>query len=524
MDPVPLIVDLEAMFPELEHQPMRYVLHVCGLRDIPAQTRLIEFEGLESIDELANYTDSELDTMADRNSKRSPANTRVQMGLARTKKLKAVKFWITKKLRENAPCDLTELNEAFIGELIKEMALVKTDKDSDSKLYFPETFVASDYKNWVKKFANYLDSRKGKAGVPLSYVIRPADVDPDDAEDEYTRALWAASFATPQFKEDNREVYRILKDLLTKTDGATWFEQVKDGDGRAAHLLLREHYVGEAHDMRRAASANAKLEALFWKSEASFPFEKYLTRMNEAFKELADAGQPMFVQQKVQLLLRSMKCDDIQVQTTMGIIRDRYLHDFDGACLTLSRTISSRFASIEPGKNKRSIGAAATNTRTNSRGSGNRGGRGGGRGGQRGGRGSGGRVKVHMNGVDVSDIHRSFTSDEWEKLRSCGGQAYIYQRREYFNNRGSGRFDGRGGGSRGFGDRGGSYGGRGGRNDNRPNEQPRAIAATGANASTDIVEYDADAPNVASRPPAYANGERGGRAGGRFGPARRDQY
>ena len=69
---------------------------------------------------------------------------------------------------------------------------------------------------------------------------------------------------------------------------------------------------------------------------ASFPFEKYLTRMNAAFKELADAGQPMFVQQKVQLLLRSMKCDDIQVQTTMGIIRDRYLHDFDGACLTLS--------------------------------------------------------------------------------------------------------------------------------------------------------------------------------------------
>ncbi len=66
-----------------------------------------------------------------------------------------------------------------------------------------------------------------------------------------------------------------------------------DGDGRAAHLLLREHNVGEAHDTRHAASVNAKLDALFWKSEASFPFEKYLTRMNEAFKELADAGQPM---------------------------------------------------------------------------------------------------------------------------------------------------------------------------------------------------------------------------------------
>jgi len=59
-------------------------------------------------------------------------------------------------------------------------------------------------------------------------------------------------------------LYHLFKDLLRKTEGATWFEKVKDGDGRAAHLLLREHYVGEAHDMRRAAAANAKLETLFW--------------------------------------------------------------------------------------------------------------------------------------------------------------------------------------------------------------------------------------------------------------------
>ena len=56
-----------------------------------------------------------------------------------------------------------------------------------------------------------------------------------------------------------------------------------------------------------------------------------------------------------------MRCDDIQVQTTMGIVRDIYLSDFDGACIPLSRTVSSRFTLSEPGKNnKRSIGAATT--------------------------------------------------------------------------------------------------------------------------------------------------------------------
>jgi hypothetical protein len=238
MDNIPVVVNLDAMFPELEHQQMRFILHVCGLRDIPSQTRLIEFEGLELVEELANYTDAELDTMADRNSKRSPVPTRVQMGLSRTKKLKAVKFWVTKKTRENSPIDLTELNDAMIARLIREMSVAKTGKESDSKLYYPEAFNATDYKNWIKKVSNYLDSRKGKAGVPLSYVIRPGEVDPDDAPDEYTRALWAASFDTEEYKEDNREVYHLFKDLLTKTDGATWFEKVNDGDGRAAHLLL----------------------------------------------------------------------------------------------------------------------------------------------------------------------------------------------------------------------------------------------------------------------------------------------
>jgi hypothetical protein len=146
---------------------MHFILHVCGLRDIPSQTRLIEYEGLESVEELANYTDSELDSMAeDRNSKRSSPTTRVLiMGLARTKKLKATKFWVNKKIRKVAPCGHMELANAKIAQLLCKMSLVLQDgkKDLDSKLYYPDAFNASDHKNWIKKVTNYLDSRKGKA-------------------------------------------------------------------------------------------------------------------------------------------------------------------------------------------------------------------------------------------------------------------------------------------------------------------------------------------------------------------------
>jgi hypothetical protein len=502
------VIDFDAMFPGVGHHGIRYVLNKCGITDLAAQTRLIEYEGIETVEGLANFTDAEIDTMADRNSKRTPPATRVQFGMARTKALKAITHWVRKKIREGSPCDLRELTPVLISELILEINANVGKKESDSKLYYPDAFVANDYKNWIKKVSNYLDSGMGKAGVPLSYVIRAAEVNPDDAPDEYTRALWAASFDTRQYRDDNREVYHLFKDLLTKTEGATWFEKVKDGDGRAAHLLLREHYVGEAHDQRRAASALAKLETLFWKNESSFPFEKYLTRLNEAFMEMEEAEQPLYPAQKVQWLIRGIKNDDIQVQTTIGIIRDRYLTDFDNASLTLSRTVSSRFASIEPGKNKRHIGAVNTHAgrgHTRGRGRGRNGGRGT----------SGGRQKVTMNGVDVTDVTRNFTADDWDKLRAVGGHTYVYQRREYLSgsSRGRGR-DGRGA-------RGGR-GGRGhqaGRNSNHASHaEERNVAAANV---TDIVEYDASNSTLASHSTATSS-DRGGRTGGRFGPRRTD--
>jgi hypothetical protein len=57
-------------------------------------------------------------------------------------------------------------------------------KDSDSKMYYPEDLVTIDYKNRIKKVKNHLDSRTGKSGAPLSYVICLANADPAEAPDE----------------------------------------------------------------------------------------------------------------------------------------------------------------------------------------------------------------------------------------------------------------------------------------------------------------------------------------------------
>lgn len=90
---------------------------MCGLRDIPSQTRLIGYEGLESVEELANRILNWIPWPSAILS--SPATTRVLM-------LKAIKFWVNKKLQEDAPCDLVmESNDAKIAQHIREMSLVK---------------------------------------------------------------------------------------------------------------------------------------------------------------------------------------------------------------------------------------------------------------------------------------------------------------------------------------------------------------------------------------------------------------
>jgi hypothetical protein len=88
MEPEPVAgdVDFAAMFPNVENQhTICYVFQSCGLRDIPSQTRLFQFEGIDEVDDLANYMDVEIDQMTDRNSKCSPTAQRIQFGQKRTK-------------------------------------------------------------------------------------------------------------------------------------------------------------------------------------------------------------------------------------------------------------------------------------------------------------------------------------------------------------------------------------------------------------------------------------------------------
>jgi hypothetical protein len=163
-------------------------------------------------------------------------------------------------------------------------AFTSHELKKDEKMFYPEKLNPKKFISWMRSFENYLDSVLGKSKVPLTYVIQPEGVIVDDAVDEYQRTIWSALHTGYAFEEDNRLVYQIYKDIMVDTDGWTWFNRADNGNGRQAHQIITTHYRGTAETARQADEAEAMLERLHYKCEASFSFKKYVTKMNECFE------------------------------------------------------------------------------------------------------------------------------------------------------------------------------------------------------------------------------------------------
>jgi hypothetical protein len=465
---------------------------ICGIIEDIERARVIVFEGINSVHFIGNLTDDEIEKMAARLAKRTPANSRVTLGMGQIKRLKTLAFWIRKMRREGQDYDIDNLDEAQLDTVADEVALTTTTKP-DEKLFYPSTFDSTKYVSWSRSFANYLDSRIGKANVSLSYVIRPVDADPEQAVDEYQRVLWTTPHHGPAYEDDNRQVYRIYKDLIVGTDGWAWFLMAPEGNGRAAHRQLQQHYLRDDANARRAVQAKAYMEKLHYKNEATFSFEEYVTRLHECFEALDDNHQGLIDAHKVDKLLAGVQSNNVEVTALKTYIRAQHANDFNAAANHMAQQIVAIYpaAHIQDPRIKRRMAAVETSARGCGR-FGNR---------------NGGRNMIH--GVDVSNPNRNFTNDEWNKLRDSGMMAWIVARRQNRPRGGRGGNRGGRGGGRGHDARGG------GRGDGRNNAGREARVAAVRFAD------DVDENGAVHDHPVQRGGGRGGRNGARFGAGRR---
>jgi len=267
--------------------------------------------------------------------------------------------------------------------------------------------------------------------------------------------------------KDRQKVYSIISDAVSGSDGWTWIRNVKDEDGRMAMLKLRDHYDGAGSRTRRVQDAKERLKTCHYKSERSFSFDKYVSTLKDCFDTLEEDERTSSERDKIDALLDGIKCSQLASAISNISMNPNLRMTFEEAANTLQREVHRVFPLVNQ-RGKRGISQVNTNTdededtrsiRSTRRNNSIRGRSGGGRGrgrNARGGRGADGE-RIIINGVDITDATRTFSSQEWAKLR--GHYDIVHQRRErmHAGGRGPGRgtvrgnFGGRGRG-RGFQD------------------------------------------------------------------------
>ena len=240
--------------------------------------------------------------------------------------------------------------------------------------------------------------------------------------------------------------YRLLSNLISGTSGYTWiatFDRAQDG--RAAWLALVEHYEGGGQREKRMAAAVATVKALHYKNESIFSFEDFSRKLIQAYRELEGTDEEMTDFNKVKTLLEKIQINLPRAEVAKSHVRQNFRQDIYGAIEYLGTKFADMFADAINFKRGRARGISAVERapqrqKTEDEGP------------QRTADGT-----TTFFGVDVTDVGRTFTSQEMTDL-GPRGQAYIFRERDRLNLNRSNR---RGQGGRG---RGGS---RPTHNDNR---------------------------------------------------------
>jgi hypothetical protein len=204
------------------------------------------------------------------------------------------------------------------------------------------------------------------------------------------------------FRNDSQQVLTLLRSLTTGTDAENWMHGISCG--RRAMEALQAHYDGDAEAEKRKQAAKSDLQSLYYRHEAAFPFERYINRMKRCFDILEKYQVPYYEEDKVRLLLDKIQNNHGEVKTQVSICRASYSDDFVQASTYMSREISRIFPSSNVSSSSFGKGRQRGGSRNVSS-LGNRGKRNGKR-----------SIVEKNNGVDISDLTRYYTKEEWKKL------------------------------------------------------------------------------------------------------------
>ena len=372
------------------------------LRFTDRQIDGLVMDGYEKATDLAYWGYDEITSWVSHKEKIHINRGGASYGDMKRKGLIGLAWWVTEKVRMGVPVDLASFDDEARRTSIIEARVEHEEGKGESQAVKPEKFKYESWIEWEKSLYTYLLALKNSIGVPLAYVIRKPSMY-HDMDDRHKKIIMNAKLDGAVFRSDSQRVMTLLKSLTTATDAENWMKGCSCG--RVAMQALQAHYDGDAEAENRKEAARSDLKVLFYRNEASFPFEKYLNRLKKCFDVLEKYSVPYYEEDKVKLLLDRIQCNHAEVKTQVSICRASFASDFVQASTYMAKEISRIF----PTSNVASISFGRGNNRS-------KGGRNVSSAGRGRGRGGGKRRGTFNNGIDISDQTRYYSKEEWAKL------------------------------------------------------------------------------------------------------------
>ena len=378
------------------------------------QANALIVEGYDSAQELCFWNSSDIATWCSNKTKLPATRGGCAFGNPRVKAIQAFAFWATDMHQRGLPLALPLFDDAMLLQYKEMVRVERARKSLDSSVQLPEPLgTTAIWEDWENSLRNYLQSKDGINGIPLSYIIRSTERPDtgDDATDEQIRLMdliYNAPSVGPAYNTDSEQVFGIIESLTIGQDSANWISRRcrQTRDGRLAMSQLKGHFDGGEEKYKRHQTAITQLNLLHYKHEKMMDFSTFSTKLKKCFDTIAICDQAYSEPTKIDMLLRRIKSSSADLSTVVTMIRadtDKY-NTFIKATQELAKHVAILFP-IESfngsGKHprKRKINSAARNER------------------------GGNSHKIitkqgrkYCNGIDVTDQTRSFSSKEWKSL------------------------------------------------------------------------------------------------------------
>ena len=260
-------------------------------------------ESFQTLQDLLEFTEDDISSLADSFAKRTPAASRIIFGQRKTKFLQAMVHWVKDFRRTDQLPTIAGLNEVSFKGVIGVAARreeVRKEEIENAEAVLKEASpgpleTEARWHEWEPALENYLSSTYGVDGVPLVYVIRPNDA-PDRTttfSDFNERAVANAPLTSPAFDADKRRVHQLIVSFTQGQMSEDWIKPVKRlRNGREDMKRLRAHFSGEGNATRRIAVAERLRETLYYKNERSMTFEMYCNKAQKMFNIFEQQNEP----------------------------------------------------------------------------------------------------------------------------------------------------------------------------------------------------------------------------------------